>query len=264
MRGKGMNERGWLACENPRPMLRSLIRLWRAQGRKGKAVPFERLRLFACACLRRVWDLLDGDHRKVVEMIEAYARTPTPGGFWAVQKVWWTVGNRAGGEYAHLGRGSADDPRAFLSVSARNLASNAVGQAAEMKPTTAANCHREAAVAVAAVRLAEGLPPGSSAPRNPWRDLHPGREDLAVHAALLRDVVGNPFRPVILDPAWLTPSVGALAAAIDAERAFDQLPILADALEEAGCTDEDVLDHCRRPGVHALGCWVVDLLLKKT
>jgi hypothetical protein len=54
-----------------------------------------------------------------------------------------------------------------------------------------------------------------------------------------------------------------LAQAIDDERAFDRLPILADALEDAGCTDADLLNHCRGPGLHVMGCWVVDMLLGK-
>jgi len=87
--------------------------------------------------------------------------------------------------------------------------------------------------------------------------------DEAAQAALLREIVGNPFLPVPLDPAWLTSTVQNLAAAIYTDRAFDRLPILADALEDAGCTNADVLGHCRGPGPHVLGCWVVDLLLGK-
>jgi hypothetical protein len=47
------------------------------------------------------------------------------------------------------------------------------------------------------------------------------------------------------------------------ERDFAGMPILADALEEAGCNNADILAHCREPGVHVRGCWVVDLLLAK-
>ena len=83
-------------------------------------------------------------------------------------------------------------------------------------------------------------------------------------AADLRGIFGNPFRRVTLDPAWLHwngSTVRKMAEAIYDDRAFDRLPILADALEEAGCTDHAVLDHCRQPGEHARGCWVIDLLL---
>ena len=83
-------------------------------------------------------------------------------------------------------------------------------------------------------------------------------------AALLREVFGNPFRPVAVEPAWLTSTVVALAEGIYQDRAFDRLPILADALQDAGCDNEDVLNHCRSDGPHVRGCWVVDLLTGRT
>jgi hypothetical protein len=87
--------------------------------------------------------------------------------------------------------------------------------------------------------------------------------EAAVQARLLRDIFGNPFRPVTVDPAWQTANIVALAQAMYDERAFDRMPILGDALEDAGCTNADVLTHCRQPGEHVRGCWVVDLLLGK-
>jgi hypothetical protein len=85
-----------------------------------------------------------------------------------------------------------------------------------------------------------------------------------VEAALLREVFGPlPFRPVTSASAWQTSTVTALAQAIYDDRAFDRLPILADALEDAGCTNQDILNHCRQPGEHVRGCWAVDLLLGK-
>ena len=80
---------------------------------------------------------------------------------------------------------------------------------------------------------------------------------------LTHDIFGNPFRPVTVDPAWLTSDVFALAAGIYADRAFDRLPILADALQDAGCDNADILNHCRSDGPHVRGCFVVDLLLGK-
>jgi hypothetical protein len=81
---------------------------------------------------------------------------------------------------------------------------------------------------------------------------------------IIRDIFGNPFRPVTVDPAWLTSTVVALATGIYTERAFDRMPILADALMDAGCANADVLNHCRSDGPHVRGCWVVDLLLGKS
>jgi hypothetical protein len=83
---------------------------------------------------------------------------------------------------------------------------------------------------------------------------------------IIADLFGNPFRPVSLEPAWLAwrdGTVRRLAAAIYEERRFADLPVLADALEEAGCDNPDILDHCRGGGEHVRGCWVVDLILGK-
>jgi hypothetical protein len=81
---------------------------------------------------------------------------------------------------------------------------------------------------------------------------------------LLRCIIGNPFRPVAFDPVCRTETAVALATAIYAERAFDRMPILADALQDAGCDHDDILSHCRGEGPHARGCWVVDLVLGKS
>ena len=80
---------------------------------------------------------------------------------------------------------------------------------------------------------------------------------------LIREVFGNPFRPVAFDPAWRTPTVLALAGPAYADQAFDRLPILADALEDAGCDAADLLAHLRGPGPHVRGCSALDLVLGK-
>jgi hypothetical protein len=80
-------------------------------------------------------------------------------------------------------------------------------------------------------------------------------------AALVREIIGNPFRPVAFDPRWRSSDVLGLAHGIYTDRAFDRLPVLADALMDAGCADEDILAHCRGAGPHVRGCWVVDLVL---
>jgi hypothetical protein len=87
--------------------------------------------------------------------------------------------------------------------------------------------------------------------------------ELPGRAGLFRDIIGNPFRPVAIDPTWLTPSVITLAGVSYDERAFDLMPILGDSLEEAGCTDTSILAHCRGTVEHVRGCWVVDALLGK-
>jgi hypothetical protein len=110
---------------------------------------------------------------------------------------------------------------------------------------------------------------------SPWQ---PGTEEVGqkphidmveriAQADFLRDLFGNPFRlPPNIDRAWLAWSDGTvvkLTRSIYDERAFDRLPVLADALEDAGCDNADILSHCRGPGPHVRGCWVVDLLLGK-
>ena len=82
-------------------------------------------------------------------------------------------------------------------------------------------------------------------------------------AAILRDIFGNPFRPVAFDPAWRTSTAVALAEGMYDRRDFGAIPILADALQDAGCEDEQILSHCRGDGPHVRGCWVVDLVLGK-
>jgi hypothetical protein len=83
---------------------------------------------------------------------------------------------------------------------------------------------------------------------------------------LLRCIAGNPFHSAVVAPEWLAWCDGAvvrIAQEVYEERAFEQTPILADALEEAGCTDALLLGHLRGGGPHARGCWVVDRLLDK-
>jgi hypothetical protein len=95
----------------------------------------------------------------------------------------------------------------------------------------------------------------------------PDQAELAVRCRMLRCIIGNPFHHQNFNPDWLVWNEGTipkLAQAIYDERAFDRLPILADALEDAGCTNPEMLNHCRAEGPHVLGCWPVDLILGKS
>jgi hypothetical protein len=87
-----------------------------------------------------------------------------------------------------------------------------------------------------------------------------GAGEGAAECALLRDVIGNPFRPVAFDPAWRTEHTVGIASKVYEARDSAAMPVLADALEEAGCDNADILAHCREGGDHVRGCWVVDLL----
>lgn len=89
------------------------------------------------------------------------------------------------------------------------------------------------------------------------------RSTSIAQCGLLRCIVGNPFRPVAFAPEWRTTVAVGIAAQMYESREFGNLPVLADALEEAGCDHPAVLAHCREPGEHARGCWVVDGVLGK-
>ena len=80
---------------------------------------------------------------------------------------------------------------------------------------------------------------------------------------VLKDIVGDPFRPAPFDAGWRTSSAVGIARQMYQLREFSAAPILADALQDAGCENADILDHCRGPGPHVRGCWVVDLILGK-
>ncbi len=106
------------------------------------------------------------------------------------------------------------------------------------------------AAAVTTARLVSGARDDNMIPRREQADL-------------IRCIFGDPFRPVAVDPNWLTSDVLTLAKGIYDDKAFDRLPILADALQDAGCADEALLAHCRDGGSHVRGCWAVDLVLGK-
>jgi hypothetical protein len=98
-----------------------------------------------------------------------------------------------------------------------------------------------------------------------WDAIRPSERQsrrLTLHATFARDIIGNPFRPVDVDPSWLTDTVLALARLADESGDFSIMPILADALQDAGCDDASVLDHCRSSGPHVRGCWALNLVLE--
>jgi hypothetical protein len=215
--GPAMTETEWLRSDNPSAMLDACS----ASSRK--------LRLFACACCRQLWHLLnDSDGRRTVEVAERY-----------------TDGEATMEELAAACR----DARAAPSLAAWTAAA-----LAERAPRAAARAAAQSASYYAVLGGGQFLP-GVWATQDGVR---------ATQAALLREVVGNPFRAVKI-PALSPRSVPRmLATSIYAEHRWGDLPVLADALEEAGCDDAEILGHCRGAGGHVRGCFVVDLLLGKT
>ena len=105
-------------------------------------------------------------------------------------------------------------------------------------------------------------------PRQTWKhaaDATPagGLEERRSQCQLLRELFGNPFRPFVFDPGWNTPAVASIAAQIYEREAWEDMPVLGDALEDAGCGHEEALRHCRGKDVHMRGCWVLDEILGK-
>src|SRR5262249_5536699 len=89
----------------------------------------------------------------------------------------------------------------------------------------------------------------------------PDQAQLAERVAYLRDIFGNPFRPVAFSPAWRTENAVALARRMYESREVGAMRLLADVLQEVGCNNEEVLQHCRAAGPHGRGCWVVDMIV---
>ena len=230
-----MIEEEWLTCSAPQPLLEHL------QGQ----VSERKLRLFGVACCRRISDLIIDDRsRAALEMAERFAD-----GQAAPKEL------RQAAKEARI----AADDRGMPEVAVLTVMSRSY------RPALTA---QEAAEAVRRDERAPHRPMIATtweAVRNPTNYALKEKtiSEQKGQVVLIRDIFGNPFRPVTTEPAWLTSTVVSLATAIYTDRAFDRLPILADALEDAGCTNEEILNHCRQPGEHVRGCWVVDLVLKK-
>ncbi len=229
-----MTEQEWLECDDPQKMLRFLR----------EEASDRRLRLFACACCRRIWDLLpDRRCRKAVEIAEKVAE-----GTANVRLLRAVEG--AGERYSDHRDDMPEERMGYF-------AGGAIFQLGQERP--AAHCVADATSrAVSCSTLDAG---GDQFAANEAKNV-----EYAAQCHLLRDIFGNPFRSVAIPAEILSWNVGTiprLAQAIYEDRDFDRLPILADALEEAGCTDSDILSHCRQPEGHVRGCWVLGLLLDK-
>jgi hypothetical protein len=227
-----MTEAEWLdCCTNPAGMLDCL---------RGKTSD-RKLRLFAVACCRSVFPLLVKLRREIEEAIAIAEK--------------FADGLATEAELSGIYRDNIPwDYEDSAAIQACNPEAN----------WAARNSTRESSM-VALKAWVRSHPQY----RRRSKEARGGKQaESATQTALLRCIFGNPFRsPPSLDPAWLIWNGGVVekvAERIYDERGFDHLSILADALEEAGCTDADILNHCRQPGEHVRGCWVVDLLLGKS
>jgi hypothetical protein len=261
-----MTDEQWRAGTDPNAMLEWLRTSGRATDRK--------LRLFAVACCRQVRHLL-ADERvlRAVEVAERYADGS------ASEQERAAAQERA---FAALRSEENAGWAAVMAVEAGGiLPIRAAGGAAHMAAAalcTESNARFYAWVnAYAAWDIALAEAAGDASQRANWDGLmgdvsQSWCEDEAVlracreQAAWLRDIFGDPCLGAIIDPDWLAWNEGTLpglAGSIYEERAFDRMPILGDALEDAGCNDEFILTHCRSQAGHVRGCWVLDAVLGK-
>lgn len=275
----------WFAGREPGVMLKFLRR--HASTRK--------MRLFGCVCGRNVWFGLSETGREVLEVVERYAdgevgEIEREGAFRSLmayvkkRAVAPPQGQRAG--FADAAIGPELVPALLIMADYESLTDARSGRPilglAEYKHDA---CDRTR-LAARCVALALAVYPTDSSQgvvellteslslvatglvdRRWGPDLGVDRYSLlAAHEtqrALMGEMFVNPFRRTTTDPSWVTSTVTGLAEGIYADRAFDRMPILADALEDAGCDNADILAHCRGDGPHVRGCWVVDLILGK-
>lgn len=266
-----MKEKQWLEATDPDILLDFI------EGRLSD----RKLRLFAYACCRRIWHLIpDARSQQSVLVAENYADGSITEEEIGIQ---WQLARDASNEaerrseemipsWCDLDPVASPPPRweealDFAAAACEHCLESPSKQGAK----SAAMCARFAAGTYAASQLPDA--PQWLAEEEYFRmrctKVRRIESDAsavlgAEQAKLIREVSGNPFRPVAIDDRWLTSTVVDIAEAIYEERAFDRMPILSDALMDAGCDSEEMITHCRGNGPHVRGCWVVDLLLGKT
>jgi hypothetical protein len=225
-----MTETEWLACEDSEPMLKFLQKRGLNRDRGGR----RRLRLVGCACTRRVGHYLTGRGQRWVDLGEQIADNLLK--FQDRKRVESEdLGVSDGQRVDHYADGAAWFTLASNVMIAAEAAAMDGAGAVEMATWHKNKNDKAADRARAGERQAQ--------------------------AVLIRDIFGNPFRPVTFSPEWRTSTAVALASQMYESRDFGAMPILADALQDAGCDNDEVLGHCRGPGPHVRGCWVVDLVL---
>ena len=201
-----------------------------------------KVRLFSLACSRRAINLLaDKEFESILDTAELFAD----------QHIDWQLVQEVRKDLGRIHKRIHSECRAPEDF--KQYSTGSLVDATLKKPSQAIRSYRKARFAIAFF----GHP-------SPEQSRLQYSAEGFIQVALARDIFGNPFRPVTFDPAWRTADATGIAARMYESRDFSAMPILADALEEAGCTNADVLLHCREPGVHVRGCWVVDLVLGKS
>jgi hypothetical protein len=220
-----MSEEEWLACTNPLGMLAFLRGMFSDR----------KLRLFAVACCGIGWHLIADDrNRRAIEIAEGLAdgatyreQLPAVRASLTSVTVWCTIEESAWDAATRAALSGARDA-ARSAVRSKEWSGREERDAAWWQARAATKC---------------------------------------TQADILRDIFGTPFRSIALAPtslAWHGGLIVSMARQMYDSRDFREIPVLADALEEAGCMDADILNHCRQPGEHVRGCWVIDTLLGKS
>jgi hypothetical protein len=240
----------WDACTEPQKMLLFLRESGGASERK--------LRLYACACCREVWAFLGGESQCAVAVAERYAdglsgEAEREAASAALPLLPPNPGER-------IARRLGVEACQALAVA------SAVGRGCRLSATGRAAAAATASADLAAYAVGYSVDRGQDAGARLEGRVY--KAEMRQRSALARDLFGSPFRPLLLDPSWLTPEVLSLAKASYEERIMPQghldpqrLAVLADALEEVGCADEGILGHLRSAGPHVRGCHVVDAVL---
>lgn len=269
-------EAEWVDCIDPLAMVEFLrgnptssdsVTWWNSRWRTGDVSRGDERKylLFSCACCRRIWvqipeacnqraviaveDFLEGHisgsmleeafvASSAVEWLEDGSRRRPEPGYWAVK---------------YLGRGFY---KMTPAASALVVASKVIFMADEEYGEEASRAFN------ACFYTGEGF--FLSPFRWPIPEPDTVVAERAAQADLLRCLFGNPFRHLTFDSTWVTSNVIDLARTIYDERDFEKMIFLADSLERSGCPASEILDHCREPGHHARGCWVLDSILGKS
>ncbi len=226
-----MTEAEWHTSEDSQGLISHIL--------SREEISDRRVGLFMVACCRQLKDR--GEQcRHMVETVEQYQEGLLP--HEEVELLWPGLRQELGMDYSLEGEILCElahyEPWGHAGIVASKAAMMTAGEAT----ASMSEAHSDEAFAAydAASRVAQ-----------------------AEQVGLLRDIFGNPFRPVAFSPSWRTSTAVTLASEMYESRDFSAMPILADALQDAGCDNDDVLSHCRGPGPHVRGCWVVDLVLGK-
>lgn len=260
-KAKALTEDKWNTADQPYVLLRHLQQRTRINRVPGGQ---RRLRLFACACCRHIWDLLaDTEARHAIDVSERAAdglakRTELA----AVHAEVADLGQAAGQHLGEVVR-RQQKGREFDEARTRECMLRAVANATS-RTVGVMLAHSTALSTGSAAGFAAGLADMTAYGSAVLAESH-------YQCDILRDIMTDLIQPVSIDPAWLTWHDRTVVHL--ARQAYDERPapngqldqarfiILADALEEAGCTNSAVLEHCRGTGSHVRGCWVLDSLL---